>query len=127
MAITLRQRADLAGLIAARIEVLKAEISTHRNQSRNEGQAQLRDVVADPGEHANAEAMSDVEQSETERDQRELTELEQARGRLAAGSYGNCIDCGGDIDVERLLARPGAVRCLDCQMAHEKHGGPPWS
>jgi RNA polymerase-binding transcription factor DksA len=50
--------------------------------------------------------------------------LEQARGRLAdvdaalaraaAGEYGRCVDCGRDIDPERLAARPQARTCIDC-------------
>jgi DnaK suppressor protein len=31
-----------------------------------------------------------------------------------------CIDCGGDVGVERLRAEPAAPRCIDCQRRHEK-------
>lgn len=43
-----------------------------------------------------------------------------ARQRIAAGNYGECIDCGADIAYERLLAYPTAKRCIDCQREHEK-------
>jgi len=42
------------------------------------------------------------------------------RTRLADGSYGVCIECGGDIGFERLRANHSAVRCIDCQTMHEK-------
>lgn len=43
-----------------------------------------------------------------------------ARQRIAAGNYGECIDCGADIAFERLLAYPTAKRCIDCQRERER-------
>jgi DnaK suppressor protein len=54
------------------------------------------------------------------RDLAELRDLEAARLRLAAGTYGTCADCGGDIGYERLRANPAAQRCIACQTRHEK-------
>jgi RNA polymerase-binding transcription factor DksA len=66
-----------------------------------------------------------VEAADTERDLEELRELAAATDRLADGSYGACVDCGADIEVERLFARPGVARCIACQRRHEKtHAGP---
>jgi phage/conjugal plasmid C-4 type zinc finger TraR family protein len=31
-----------------------------------------------------------------------------------------CLDCDDPIDDARLAARPGCVRCIDCQEAHER-------
>ena len=44
----------------------------------------------------------------------ELAAVEQARARLAAGTYGVCERCGEDIGADRLTARPAAVRCVRC-------------
>ncbi len=30
-----------------------------------------------------------------------------------------CIECGDFIDTARLMALPGAVRCMKCQALHE--------
>lgn len=50
--------------------------------------------------------------------------LEALRKRMqddAPGSPdGACQDCGEDIGQARLAARPGAARCIDCQVIHEK-------
>jgi RNA polymerase-binding transcription factor DksA len=51
---------------------------------------------------------------------RQLRALEAARGRLADGSFGRCIACGRDIEFDRLIAHPAAVRCLSCQRTHEQ-------
>lgn len=49
-----------------------------------------------------------------ERTERTLAELNAARQRLAAGTYGICERCGESIPVERLMARPEARRCVPC-------------
>jgi len=42
-----------------------------------------------------------------------------ALGRVDAGTYGQCVDCGRDLSDERLEARPEAERCVDCQQKVE--------
>ena len=34
--------------------------------------------------------------------------------RVDEAAYGVCEECGGFIGVERLLALPAAIRCIDC-------------
>ena len=46
--------------------------------------------------------------------------LEKALERVSEGSYGKCVDCGGEIPFERLRIQPGAERCRPCQQRHEK-------
>lgn len=50
----------------------------------------------------------------------DVRDIAGARQRIAAGTYGECIDCAADIPYERLLAYPVAKRCIDCQRKHEK-------
>jgi len=44
----------------------------------------------------------------------ELDELDAAERRLAAGTFGRCVRCGGAIGDERLAARPAAGTCVAC-------------
>ena len=39
--------------------------------------------------------------------------------RIALGTYGTCVKCGGEIPLARLKGRPEACLCLDCQLAKE--------
>jgi RNA polymerase-binding transcription factor DksA len=48
-----------------------------------------------------------------------LRALEGARRRLADGTFGTCVECGRDIDIDRLIAHPAAERCLECQQRVE--------
>jgi RNA polymerase-binding transcription factor DksA len=41
-------------------------------------------------------------------------EAAHALGRLDAGLYGSCLNCGRPIAPARLEARPMAALCLDC-------------
>ncbi|MCW2600609.1 MAG: conjugal transfer protein TraR [Frankiales bacterium] len=50
-------------------------------------------------------------------------EAEAALARLAAGTYGICVDCGQPIAEERLLFRPEAARCLADQERFEEREG----
>lgn len=61
----------------------------------------------------------EVSDAEAQRDLEELALVEQALGRLAAGSYGDCLDCGSAIPLKRLFAQPAAPRCAACQSAAE--------
>jgi RNA polymerase-binding transcription factor len=44
----------------------------------------------------------------------QLVQIDAAMARLAAGSYGRCVTCGGPIGAARLAARPIAVTCIQC-------------
>jgi len=50
----------------------------------------------------------------------ELEQIEDALRGIARGSYGICVECGGAISAERLVARPQATRCITCQRKLER-------
>lgn len=43
-----------------------------------------------------------------------LSRVDRALAKLAAGTYGRCDDCGGEIPAVRLEAIPATVRCVSC-------------
>ena len=49
-----------------------------------------------------------------------LSKIDQALGRISDGSYGQCEECGEEIGVKRLEARPVATRCIRCKEEQEK-------
>ena len=44
----------------------------------------------------------------------QLAAVDDALDRVAAGTYGVCETCGGEIAPERLEAIPGARTCISC-------------
>jgi RNA polymerase-binding transcription factor DksA len=128
MALTAEQRSELARLIEERHAALTAEVREEVRRSREETFGAVAGPVTDSGDEAVADLLSDLDAAEVSRDVQELRELEAARARLAGGTYGVCVDCGREIELERLIALPTAVRCLACQQVHERtyaHPGEP--
>jgi DnaK suppressor protein len=90
-----------------------------------------RSIAVLKGEQERDERASDYPQdpadaganlSESERTQAVLhvagsqqAEVLAALRRIEAGSYGTCVDCGGEVPAGRLEARPEAARCVSCQ------------
>lgn len=49
-----------------------------------------------------------------------LKTLSEALERIRQGSFGECAECGGDIELKRLEAIPWARYCVRCQGAREQ-------
>lgn len=73
----------------------------------------------DPHETREHEADREVDLARSDQLMTELREVEAALARLAQPGYGRCADCGIDIPFDRLHRQPQALRCIDCQAAHE--------
>ncbi len=82
--------------------------------------AASRPEVGDIIDAGDANFRIGIEHAERQRDQEELQAIDGARARIAAGSYGACIECGKPIPLERLKAQPTATRCIRCQGAYEQ-------
>ncbi len=74
-----------------------------------------------------ANVVYEREQEETMRQvlERDAAQIEDARKRLAEGTYGICEDCGKPIPEARLKAMPEATRCVECQRRSEAARTPP--
>ena len=55
-----------------------------------------------------------------EREREKLQNIDEALASIKEGTYGECDDCGDDIELERLLALPFARLCLDCKSKQER-------
>ena len=44
-----------------------------------------------------------------------IGDIDAALARIAAGTYGTCVHCGGAIPSERLEFRPSAAGCVGCE------------
>ena len=87
------------------------------------GQRRLREPVSDVidmKDVAGVEAAAVVGGAEVDRDIAEWSEIGAARRRIQDGSYGMCLDCGDEIQLDRLVAEPQAARCLPCQTRVEQ-------
>lgn len=115
-----------------------SELQRFREQleeRRSEIEADLRRELADSGEEryidlagqagdledqALADLLVDENLTSIHRHVHELREIDVAVARIERGDYGECTDCGEPIPPARLEAYPTALRCIDCQAAHER-------
>lgn len=106
-----------------RLEQRKAELLGELGES----QQAVLGVVAEGGgevgdfkEQAELQDRHTVRDAEARRDHDELVAVRAALARIAAGSYGECVECGADIGLPRLQAQPEAARCIACQQKAER-------
>lgn len=122
------QIATLENALLARRNALLAEVREELIRTGEQHYIDLAGRVTDSGDQAVADLIADLDAAHIDRDITELREIDAALGRIRAETYGNCIDCGADIDVARLEAYPTAARCVRCQAQHEHtyaHTGTP--
>lgn len=120
MALTPGQTDELRRMIESRRQVLQAELHDGTDRVREASFEDLAGPAPDAGDESVAALIGDIEHADVSRDLTELRALDAARGRMEEGSYGVCVDCGGEIEYERLKAAPAAFRCIACQRLHEK-------
>ncbi len=120
MALSPEQKAEFERLIRERRAQLAAETQEDVERAREEEYPELAGPVTDTGDRASADLLADLDNAEISRDLRMQRELDDALARLEAGTYGICVDCGGEIELERMRAYPAALRCHACQRVHEK-------
>jgi len=49
-----------------------------------------------------------------------LKKINESLDRIAQGHFGDCEDCGDEIEIKRLEARPTATLCATCKEEHER-------
>jgi RNA polymerase-binding transcription factor DksA len=120
MPLTREQALELCCVIEDRRAALLDELRKDLGQTRADSMGEIAGPAPDPGDESVARMIAELDQAEVSRDVGELRRLDEARRRFDEGSYGNCADCGNDIDYRRLRVQPAAIRCIRCQERFEK-------
>lgn len=116
--LTKSRRARLLALMAERERYLRGQIAERR--AALEHHAPASEPLGDNADLAFARTRAGIDSVLVDRYLTEVGAIEQARARLAAGSYETCVDCGDEIGWERLQANPAARRCAECQSRRER-------
>ncbi len=130
MKTTTRKRASEPEMHDGRYSDLKRMLEDRRREILSEVQEKIRDQrgesswgrvndVLDAGENSEVDIQEDLEFALIQMKSETLAKISTALGRLEAGTYGYCSDCGGEISGLRLRALPFAVRCKDCEETRE--------
>lgn len=102
--------ADVRAKLEARLRTLGARIDEIETEQR----APLGDDFSDQAvAREDDEALDGIERAALE----DIAQTRKAIARIDAGTYGQCVSCGGDIASARLAALPTASLCIDCAQA----------
>lgn len=78
------------------------------------------EVFADPADRATAESDRAFTLRLRDRERRLIRKIQAALQRIDDGTYGICEECGEDISLARLKARPVTRLCINCKARQEE-------
>lgn len=99
---------------------LTAELRRQMLDVRAIGPADQAQGVVDAEESSVSDIQEDIEIALLQMKSETLNRVNEALGRLEAGRYGFCGECGDEISGARLRALPFASRCRDCEEEREQ-------
>ncbi|KJS01801.1 MAG: conjugal transfer protein TraR [Desulfobulbaceae bacterium BRH_c16a] len=105
-------------LFRTQLLLKKQEIMTDAGKTMTEMTDQTTNVP-DPNDRATLESGRSFELRIRDRERKLLTKIDEAIARIEEGSYGVCEDCGEEIGLKRLEARPVTTLCIDCKTLQE--------
>lgn len=73
----------------------------------------------DPTDRASMESNRNSVLRIRDRERKLILKIQQALQRLEDGEYGICEECGEEIGIERLKARPVTTLCIGCKSNQE--------
>ncbi len=73
----------------------------------------------DPNDRASQESDFSIELRTRDRERKLIKKIDESLRNLESEDYGYCEDCGTEIGIRRLEARPTATLCIDCKTRDE--------
>jgi DnaK suppressor protein len=105
-----------------RLKQYEAKLIERRNQLLNMvertedyGREADRDVSQDPADKASNSYTKELLFSQSTNERNTLRLIEEAIARVTDGSFGECVNCGEEIQPKRLDAIPWTPHCIRCQ------------
>lgn len=108
-----------------KLEQFRIQLLAKKEEILNEAGKTLSEMtdqtsnVPDPNDRATIESGRSFELRIRDRERKLVSKIEEAIARIDDGSYGICEDCGEEIGLKRLEARPVTMLCIDCKTVQE--------
>ncbi|MDH3446157.1 MAG: RNA polymerase-binding protein DksA [Deltaproteobacteria bacterium] len=96
-----------------RVEELRSEAGKTVDDMDEDGN------FPDPSDRATMESNRNSVLRIRDRERKLIFKIQDALRRLDAGEFGICEECGEEIGIERLKARPVTTHCIDCKSSQE--------
>jgi len=105
-----------------RLEQFRKRLETRQHElrrlvSRNvqDGRAADEQAAQDIADKAANSYTKEFLFHQSHNDRQLLQLVEEALGRIREGGYGECVNCGNELNAKRLDAVPWTRYCIDCQ------------
>ena len=101
-------------LLSERLDTLLTEANRTVSVMTDQGQN-----FPDPTDRASMESDRNFELRIRDRERKLIGKIKEALDRIEQGTFGICEECGEEISVNRLKARPVTTLCIDCKKKQE--------
>ncbi len=112
------RRRDLE-LFRRLLETRRKEILLEAGKAVDSMNGKSEEALADPADRASLESDRNFLLRMKDRERKLLGKIDDAFARIEDGSYGRCEECGLEIGLERLKARPVTTLCISCKSSQE--------
>ncbi|MDR3175253.1 MAG: RNA polymerase-binding protein DksA [Desulfovibrio sp.] len=108
------------------LEYFRALLNDMLAEALQQGEATLEDmtgnneIFADPADRATMEADRTFTLRIRDRERKLIKKIKAALQRMDDGIFGVCEECGDEIGVPRLKARPVTKLCINCKSKQEE-------
>lgn len=100
------------------LETLKIELGQDIDRTVHTMQDEAT-IFADPNDRASQESDMALELRNRDRERKLIKKIDETISKIDSGEYGYCENCGVEIGLKRLEARPTATLCIDCKTLDE--------
>jgi len=98
-----------------RLEMRQQELRRIMSRTQADGRSADEDSTQDIADRAASSYNKEFLFSQSNNERQLLQMVEKALARIREGSFGECINCGKEINAKRLEAVPWTRHCIDCQ------------
>ena len=107
------------------LQDIKQKLLSQRDALLKEAEETLNILPAelnfpDMGDQATAETDRNFILRLRDRERMLLKKIEETIERIDGKEYGMCVECGNEIGIKRLVARPVTTLCIDCKTRQEE-------
>lgn len=108
------------------IEYFRKLLTSMLDEAKQKGDSTIEELngsnelFADPADRATAESDRSFTLRIRDRERRLIRKIQAALQRIDEGTYGICEECGEEIAVARLKARPVTRLCINCKAKQEE-------
>lgn len=112
--VTLMEKKKLEGF-KKRLETRQQELRRTVSRTQADGRSADEDTAQDIADRAASSYTKEFLFSQSNNERQLLQMVEKALARIREGSFGECINCGKEINAKRLEAVPWTRHCIECQ------------